>query len=401
MTANTFLRRVFARLIIAVSSGAMEGQQYALVDVSSKPNAPVEAQSSGRAGGGSGAHSIRIFLIDLKSFNLSSSTIFIVLVFAVVTFYSLYAILQEKLTRSMTASHSLLGWFLTLASFVVIVLLSFIERSLVKAPRRLAPFRSYLRIGFLQSMTYGLTNSSAFYLSYPTVALFKSSKLLPVMCVNVLWRKKKQSLLDQLAACVMVSGLLLFSRADHAVGVQVSAVGLSLLLASLFVDAFIGNIQEQVIEEYQIPMSEMTLWSHGVGTVVLLAICIVTGELVPGITWLGANVEQLFWVFLFGCCGFCGVTAVFLLIQEQGVVIAVTVTSARKACTVLFSYILFPKPVSAVHLLASLLFFLGVWLNIISKNPKLMQASVSLLKRFMLREPAFLRAEHEAHSDAA
>ena len=39
--------------------------------------------------------------------------------------------------------------------------------------------------------------------------------------------------------------------------------------------------------------------------------------------------------------------------------------------------------------------------NIISKNPKLMQASVSLLKRFMLREPAFLRAEHEAHSDAA
>ena len=142
MTANTFLRRVFARLIIAVSSGVMEGQQYALVDVSSKPNAPVEAQSSGRAGGSSGAHSIRIFLIDLKSFNLSSSTIFIVLVFAVVTFYSLYAILQEKLTRSMTASHSLLGWFLTLASFLVIVLLSFIERTLVKAPRRLAPFRA-------------------------------------------------------------------------------------------------------------------------------------------------------------------------------------------------------------------------------------------------------------------
>ena len=296
----------------------MDAHQYALVDLSPKPNAPVEAQSSGRAGGSPGAHSIRIFLIDLKSFNMSSSTIFVVLVFAVVAFYSLYAILQEKLTRSMTASHSLLGWFLTLASFVVIVFLSFLERSLVKSPARLAPFRSYLRIGFLQSMTYGLTNSSAFYLSYPTVALFKSSKLLPVMCVNVLWRKKKQSLLDQLAACVMVSGLLLFSHADHAVGVELSAVGLCLLLASLFVDAFIGNIQEQVIEEYHIPMSEMTLWSHGVGSVVLLAICIFTGELLPGIAWLAANVEQLLWIFLFGCCGFCGVTAVFLLIQEQG-----------------------------------------------------------------------------------
>jgi hypothetical protein len=128
----------------------------------------------------SSSQSIRIFLVDLQAFNLSRSALFASLASAVVVFYSLYAILQEKITRSMTASHSLLGWFLTLSSFVVIVVLSFIERRLVNAPARIAPLRAYLRIGFLQSMTYGLTNSSAFYLSYPTVALFKSSKLLPV-----------------------------------------------------------------------------------------------------------------------------------------------------------------------------------------------------------------------------
>lgn len=341
----------------------------------------------------SSSQSIRIFVVDLKDFNLSRSALFVCLASAVVAFYSMYAILQEKITRSMTATHSLLGWFLTLSSFIVIVSLSFIERCFVKSPPRLAPLRAYLRIGFLQSMTYGLTNSSAFYLSYPTVALFKSSKLLPVMCVNVLWRGKKQSLLDQLAAIVMVVGLLMFSHADHSVGINVSIIGLSLLVASLFVDAFIGNIQEQVIEDYRIPMSEMTLWSHGVGSVVLLVICIITGELLPGVSWLVQNAHQILWIFLFGCCGFCGVTAVFLLIQEQGVVIAVTVTSARKAATVLFSYILFPKPISSVHVLASLLFFLGVWLNIISKNPKLMNATLSLLKRVVIREPAFLRSE--------
>jgi drug/metabolite transporter (DMT)-like permease len=101
----------------------------------------------------------------------------------------------------------------------------------------------------------------------------------------------------------------------------------------------------------------------------------------------------MLWIFLFGCCGFCGVTAVFLLIQEQGVVVAVTVTSARKAATVLFSYIIFPKPMSLVHLLASFLFFLGVWLNVISKNPKLMNATLSLVKGFANCEPAFLRSE--------
>lgn len=343
----------------------------------------------------SSSQSIRIFLVDLKRFNLSRSALFMCLASAVVVFYSIYAILQEKITRSMTATDSLLGWFLTLSSFIVIVALSFIERRLVNAPNRLAPLRAYMRIGFLQSMTYGLTNSSAFYLSYPTVALFKSSKLLPVMCVNVLWRRKKQSSLDQLAACVMVSGLLLFSHADHSVGVNVSIIGLSLLVASLFVDAFIGNIQEQVIEDHQIPMSEMTLWSHGVGSVVLLIICVFTGELLPGLSWLFHNGDQILWIFLFGCCGFCGVTAVFLLIQEQGVVIAVTVTSARKAATVLFSYILFPKPISLVHVLASLLFFLGVWLNIISKNTKLMKVTLSLIKRVTIYEPAFLRSESD------
>jgi adenosine 3'-phospho 5'-phosphosulfate transporter B3 len=342
------------------------------------------------------SQSIRIFLIDLKKFNFSRSTLFVCLATSVVAFYSLYAILQEKITRSMTATNSFLGWFLTLSSFIVILALSFIERSVVKAPPRLAPLRAYLRIGFLQSMTYGLTNSSAFYLSYPTVALFKSSKLLPVMCVNVLWRGKKQSLLDQFAAIVMVVGLLMFSHADHSVGINISIIGLSLLVASLFVDAFIGNIQEQVIEDYQIPMSEMTLWSHGVGSVVLLIICVFTDELVPGIRWLSQNGDQILWIFLFGCCGFCGVTAVFLLIQEHGVVIAVTVTSARKAATILFSYLLFPKPISSVHVFASLLFFLGVWLNIISKNPKLMNATLSVIKKLAIREPAFFRSEADA-----
>jgi adenosine 3'-phospho 5'-phosphosulfate transporter B3 len=342
---------------------------------------------------GSSSQSIRIFLVDLKALNLSRSALFMFLASAVVVFYSMYAILQEKITRSMTASHSLLGWFLTLSSFVVIVALSFIERHLVNAPKRMAPLRAYLRIGFLQSMTYGLTNSSAFYLSYPTVALFKSSKLLPVMCVNVLWRKKPQSFLDQLAAVIMVSGLLMFSHADHSVGINVSIIGMSLLVASLFVDAFIGNIQEQVIEDHHIPMSEMTFWSHGVGSVVLLVICVFTNELIPGISWLMNNADQVVWLVLFGFCGFCGVTAVFLLIQEHGVVIAVTVTSARKAATIMFSYMIFPKPISLVHVLASVVFFIGVWLNIISKNRKLMQDTVSFVKRFMLREPEFLRSE--------
>ena len=120
------------------------------VEISKLSYEVVESNSKGS----SSSQSIRIFLVDLKDFNLSRSTLFVCLASAVVVFYSLYAILQEKITRSMTATNSFLGWFLTLSSFIVIVSLSFIERSFVKAPPRLAPLRAYLRIGFLQSMTY-------------------------------------------------------------------------------------------------------------------------------------------------------------------------------------------------------------------------------------------------------
>ena len=52
------------------------------------------------------------------------------------------------------------------------------------------PFRFVLfRFSFLfQAVMQGLTNVSMMYLNYPAKVLFKSSRMVPIMCFGVVWQ---------------------------------------------------------------------------------------------------------------------------------------------------------------------------------------------------------------------
>lgn len=72
----------------------------------------------------------------------------------------------------------------------------------------------YWLLGVLQVTTMALSNLSVRYLNYPTHVLFKSSKILPVMVVNVLYLRRKHGMLDVLGAICLVVGLSLFALGD-------------------------------------------------------------------------------------------------------------------------------------------------------------------------------------------
>jgi len=50
------------------------------------------------------------------------------------------------------------------------------------------------------------------------------------------------------------------------------------------------------------------------------------------------------YIFLFSLSGFFGVQAVLALIRTCGALVAVTVTTCRKAVTIVISFLLFSKP---------------------------------------------------------
>merc|ERR1712228_373241 len=68
-----------------------------------------------------------------------------------------------------------------------------------------------------------------------------------------------------------------------------------------------------------------------------------------------------------------GVNVVLALVQSFGALVAVTVTTCRKAVTIVLSFVFFAKPFTSQYVWSGLLVLLGIYLNVYSKNPQTFQ----------------------------
>lgn len=65
-------------------------------------------------------------------------------------------------------------------------------------------------------------------------------------------------------------------------------------------------------------------------------------------------------IVVFAACGFCGVSAVAALTKRFGALVAAITTTARKALTLVLSFVFFPKPFLPGHLFGIVLFVAGL-----------------------------------------
>jgi hypothetical protein len=73
---------------------------------------------------------------------------------------------------------------------------------------------------------------------------------------------------------------------------------------------------------------------------------------------------------IFSVLSYFGTTVVLTLVKEFGSVVCVMVTSSRKMVTVVFSFILFPKPFSWMHFVSGTIFFAAIFMSSYLGNPK-------------------------------
>lgn len=74
------------------------------------------------------------------------------------------------------------------------------------------------------------------------------------------------------------------------------------------------------------------------------------------------------YTLLFGFLGYIGVNIVLTLVRTSGALVAVTVTTMRKAVTIIFSFIFFSKPFTVNYIWAGLLVLIALYMNVYSKN---------------------------------
>ncbi|OWA50435.1 Adenosine 3'-phospho 5'-phosphosulfate transporter 2 [Hypsibius exemplaris] len=281
--------------------------------------------------------------------------------------FIVYGGVQELMFR--IEGYKEFGWYLTLLQFLLYTLFSFVERKVtMKDVKRRIPIRYYLIIGFLAMATIGLSNVSLAYLNYPTQVVFKCCKLIPVLIGGVLIQGKRYTILDVSAAVCMSIGLIFFVLADNLVQPSFNFTGIVLVILALTADAAIGNIQEKAVKLFHGPTLEVVYYTHLVGAIyIAIGLCL-SGELFQAFIYCVDNPKFYAFAILFGVTGYIGVQMVLTLVISFGAFIAMSVTTFRKALSIVLSFLVFSKPFTFTYIWAGAVILLGIYLNIYSRN---------------------------------
>ncbi|XP_050508634.1 adenosine 3'-phospho 5'-phosphosulfate transporter 2-like [Diabrotica virgifera virgifera] len=286
---------------------------------------------------------------------------------AVFLFFLLYGYMQELIFTIDGFQHY--GWFLTLVQFGYYSIFGLIETRIRGITSRRIPIKTYFLLALLTLGTMGFSNASLGYLNYPTQVIFKCCKLIPVLIGGILIQGKKYGPLDFLAAILMCIGLILFTLADSKVQPNFNTTGIIMISMALLCDAIIGNVQEQSMKNYGAANAEVVLYSYGIGFLYIFAVMLVTGNFFDGINFFSSNPKKMYgYAFLFSVTGYLGIQVVLTLVRTTGAFAAVTVTTCRKAVTIVISFIFFSKPFIFQYLWSGLLVVLGIYLNLFSKK---------------------------------
>jgi len=293
---------------------------------------------------------------------------FIICSTGVFLFFLIYGYMQELIFS--LPGFGPFGWYLTLIQFGCYAFTGTLEAILLrKDAKRRVPMRTYALLAFLTVATIGLSNTSVGYLNYPTQVIFKCCKLIPVMIGGILIQGKQYTRLDFTACVCMSFGLIFFTLADSEVSPNFNHTGVILISLALCADAVIGNVQEKAMVMYDAPNGEVVLYSYAIGFVYILCGLLISGGFFEAFYFCLQNPLRTYgYAILFSLSGYFGISYVLTLVRVFGALVAVTVTTCRKAVTIVLSFIFFTKPFTVTYVWAGVIVLFGIGVNIYEKN---------------------------------
>ena len=232
------------------------------------------------------------------------------------------------------------------------------------------PFKYAFALAFMQATMQALSNLSMRYLNYPAKVLFKSCRPLPVMIFAHFALNRRYKTIEWLAVLCMMLGLCTFVLADFATSPELSPIGILLITASLMFDAALLNLQEHCYATLNCSEEQVVFISFTGGSVALLLVCIASGELTSAFAFMrlryaGTPVYVASSMLTLSICGFFGVVCIAALTRRFGALVAAITSTARKAMTMLLSFLFFPKPFTLAHGVSMLIFVIGMVLKTI------------------------------------
>lgn len=231
------------------------------------------------------------------------------------------------------------------------------------------PWYRYAEISFTYIAAMLASNEALKYVNYPTQALGKSAKIIPVMLVSFLVYGRKYKLEKWFCMLLITFGVFLFQyfKPSSKVSVENTSYGLLLLAFSLICDGLLGPRQDQIRRLYKPNSITMGMFMNLFAVIYLVILLVGTNQFSPGITYLMKNHAILDEIMIICCLSAVGQNCILFLVSHFGSLVCTTVTTTRKFFTILASVLLFGNPLQPMQWTAVFVVFSGLSYEVYSK----------------------------------
>lgn len=286
----------------------------------------------------------------------------ILLSFAMFLFFGMHNVLQEAivnlLANTSTSDKADGTIMLGFAECTGVLFFSYLERVHVAKERgfhRVAPLKAYPLLTLCLFASSSLCNMSLSYINFPTKVVFRSCKLVPTMIIATIVNKRIFASYEYVCALSICAGLVLFAMADYTLDpMKFDATGLALVSGSVVADAILPNAQERLFRQGSSRL-EVTVFSNLFTFLAMAVITVGNGTLFKFGRVMAQDHTIAMYFGVYTVLSYISISCYMTLVKRFGGVTAVLLTTARKAMTLVLSFLLFPKGFSWLYVHGSLL----------------------------------------------
>ncbi|WFD04716.1 UDP-galactose transporter [Malassezia vespertilionis] len=274
----------------------------------------------------------------------------------------------------------------------------------------------YLLVSAMQSIGSWLSILTLRYLSFPAITLAKSSKLVPVLMMNVLLYRRKFAMYKYVVVFLVTLGVYLFmalgkKHKTHAPKSN-STFGVVLLAIHLMLDGTTNSTQDDVFATYgteYVSGTQMMLVMNAISASYMFLILLLpegilaflvahtrhvlagmlkphwianvlvggvqtvpriswTPQLVDGVQFLCRHHDAARDALLYGLAGAAGQLAIFETLARFGSLTLVSITVTRKLFTMLLSILVYKHQLRSVQWLGVAVVFTGLFIELLAKR---------------------------------
>lgn len=234
-----------------------------------------------------------------------------------------YGIFQESIYSYSSPSGQRFDSTLTLLLVQVIghtVVSGGISYALRENPQTL-PMKEAWMPGFTFVSAMLFSNLALEYVSYPTQALAKSSKMIPVMIGGLFFGSERYSLLQYMQVVCVTIGITVFQWKSPKTTRENDFFGLALLILSLILDGLTGPKQKLITAKRRCTSFQL-MFACNAWAMLLLGTLLFSplGEGLGGVEFITAseNSELFRYVILFSACSALGSSMIFFTLKKFG-----------------------------------------------------------------------------------